>query len=150
MAALTGIRSTWNGLTYGLPRKVSLIVSVLLTTFTVTLTTVNIIAEQQVIEDRLRERAHSLTAMLADFASNYLTDLRVDELRIIVQDIQRREEVLYAYVLDSEDTLIVDGETGDDNLFNVVVDPLSREARARGEGFLVIGEDGLRRRARDP
>ena len=61
--------------------------------------------------------------MLADFASNYLSDLRIDELRIIVQDVQRREDIIYAYVLDPEDSLIVDGEVGDDNLFDTIEDP---------------------------
>ena len=81
--------------------------------------------------------------MLADFASNYLSDLRIDELRIIVQDVQRREDIIYAYVLDPEDSLIVDGEVGDDNLFDTIEDPLSRAAWESGQGSLVLDRDGL-------
>jgi diguanylate cyclase (GGDEF)-like protein len=143
MAALPGFRRTWNRVTYGLTQKVSLLVFGLLTTFTLTLTTINTIAEQEVLEDRLKHRAHSVTAMLADFASNYMTDLRIDELRVIVQDIQRREDILYAYVLDPEGILIVDGEVGDDNLFDEIDDPLSRESRASGTGLLTIDGNGL-------
>ncbi|HEX6141303.1 MAG TPA: EAL domain-containing protein [Geminicoccaceae bacterium] len=133
----------WSRLTYGLARKLSVFMGVLLTVFTATLASVNILAEQDVIEDRLKRRARSDAAMLADFASNYLVDLRIDELRLIVQDVQRREDILYAYVLDADDRLIVDGEIGDDNLFDLVDDPLSREARARGRGTLMIDGEGL-------
>ena len=80
---LAGLKRSWDRLNYGLTRKVSLFVCTLLTLFIATFTTVNILAEQKVIEDRLKRRAQSVATMLADFASNYLTDLRIDELRII-------------------------------------------------------------------
>ena len=143
MVALRELSCVWNRLAYGLSGKVSLFVCALLTTFTAVFITVNIIAEQAVVEDRLRREARSIAAMLADFASNYLTDLRIDELRIIVQDVQRREDIIYAYVLDPENSLIVDGEVADDNLFDTIEDPLSREARASGQGSLVLDRDGL-------
>ena len=133
----------WNRLAYGLSGKVSLFVCALLTTFTMVFITVNTIAEQEVVEDRLKREAGSIATMLADFASNYLSDLRIDELRIIVQDVQRREDIIYAYVLDPEDSLIVDGEVGDDNLFDTIEDPLSRAARESGQGSLVLDRDGL-------
>ena len=143
MDALAGFRRNWARVSYGLTQKVSLFVFGLLTTFTLTLTTINTIAEQETLEVRLKHRAHSITAMLADFASNYMTDLRIDELRVIVQDIQRRDDILYAYVLDPEGVLIVDGEVGDDNLFDEIDDPLSREARASGMGLLTLDEGGV-------
>ena len=44
---------------------------------------------------------------------------------------QRREDIIYAYVLDPEDSLIVDGEVGDDNLFDTIEDPrAARPGRA--------------------
>ena len=140
---LTALERSWHRLVYGLTRKVSLFVFTLLSLFIATFTTVNILAEQKVVEDRLKRRAQSVAAMLADFASNYLTDLRIDELRVIVQDIQRREDILYAYIVDSEGSLIVDGEVGDDNLFDQVDDPLSREARASGAAILSLDASGL-------
>ena len=140
---LTGLERPWHRLVYGLTRKVSLFVFTLLSLFIATFTTVNILAEQKVVEDRLKRRAQSVAAMLADFASNYLTDLRIDELRVIVQDIQRREDILYAYIVDSEGSLIVDGEVGDDNLFDQVDDPLSRQARASGAAILSLDDSGL-------
>ena len=140
---LTGLERSWHRLVYGLTRKVSLFVFTLLSLFIATFTTVNILAEQKVVEDRLKRRAQSVAAMLADFASNYLTDLRIDELRVIVQDIQRREDILYAYIVDSEGSLIVDGEVGDDNLFDQVDDALSREARASGAAILSLDASGL-------
>ncbi len=140
---LAGLEGSWNRLIYGLNRKVSLFVFTLLTLFIATLTTANIFAEQKVVEDRLKRRAQSVAAMLADFASNYLTDLRIDELRVIVQDIQRREDILYAYIVDSEGSLIVDGEVGDDNLFDQIDDPLSRQARASGAPLLALDDTGL-------
>ena len=133
----------WNRLAYGLSSKVSLFVCALLTTFTMLFITVNTIAEQKVVEERLKREAGSIATMLADFASNYLSDMRIDELRIIVQDVQRREDIIYAYVLDPEDSLIVDGEVGDDNLFDTIEDPLSRAARESGQGSLVLDRDGL-------
>ena len=143
MLGLRELACAWHRLTYGLSGKVSLFVCALLTNFTAIFITVNIIAEQAVVEDRLRREARSIAAMLADIASNYLTDLRIDELRIIVQDVQRREDILYAYVLDPEDSLIVDGDVGDDNLFNTLDDPLARKTRASGRGSLVLDRDGL-------
>jgi diguanylate cyclase (GGDEF)-like protein len=133
----------WNRLAYGLSGKVSLFVCALLTTFTTVFISVNTIAEQTVVEERLKREAGSVATMLADFASNYLSDLRIDELRIIVQDVQRREDIIYAYVLDPEDSLIVDGEVGDDNLFDTIDDPLSRAARESGQGILVLDRHGL-------
>jgi diguanylate cyclase (GGDEF)-like protein len=143
MVALRKLSCAWNRLAYGLSGKVSLFVCILLTTFTTVFITVNIIAEQGVVEDRLKREARSIATMLADFASNYLADLRIDELRVIVQDVQRREDIIYAYVLDPEDSLIVDGEVGDDNLFDTIDDPLSRAARESGRGSLVLDGDGL-------
>ncbi|MGH6903836.1 MAG: putative bifunctional diguanylate cyclase/phosphodiesterase [Geminicoccaceae bacterium] len=143
MVALRKLSCAWNRLAWGLSGKVSLFVCILLTTFTTVFITVNIIAEQGVVQDRLKREARSIATMLADFASNYLADLRIDELRIIVQDVQRREDIIYAYVLDPEDSLIVDGEVGDDNLFDTIDDPLSRAARESGRGSLVLDRDGL-------
>jgi diguanylate cyclase (GGDEF)-like protein len=143
MVALRKLSCAWNRLAWGLGGKVSLFVCILLTTFTTVFITVNIIAEQGVVADRLKREARSIATMLADFASNYLADLRIDELRIIVQDVQRREDIIYAYVLDPEDSLIVDGEVGDDNLFDTIDDPLSRAARESGRGALVLDRDGL-------
>jgi diguanylate cyclase (GGDEF)-like protein len=140
---LRKLSCAWNRLAYGLSGKVSLFVCALLTTFTTVFITVNTIAEQEVVEERLKREAGSIATMLADFASNYLSDLRIDELRIIVQDVQRREDIIYAYVLDPEDSLIVDGEVGDDNLFDTIEDPLSRAARESGQGSLVLDRDGL-------
>ena len=116
MSARTALRRTRQKLTHGLARKFSLFMIVALTVFTGTLTTVNILAEQQIIEQRLRQRAEDAVTMLANFASNYMTDLRLDELRIIVQDMMRRDDVLYAYVLDADGSLIVDGELGSERL----------------------------------
>jgi diguanylate cyclase (GGDEF)-like protein len=143
MLAYRMVARAWRTLAYGLHGKVSLFVCVLLTTFTTVFITVNIIAEQETVEQRLKREARSIASMLADFASNYLSDLRIDELRVIVQDVQRREDILYAFVLDPEDALIVDGVVGDDNLFDTVDDPLSRAARASGRGFLRLDGDGL-------
>jgi diguanylate cyclase (GGDEF)-like protein len=130
-------------LTYGLAKKVSLFVGILLTSFTATLTTANIVAEQKVIEDRLIRRAKTDAAMLADFASNYLVDLRIDELRLIVQDIQRRDDILYAFVLDGGDRLIANGDIGDERLFDIVDDTLSRYVRELGSGTMRVDDAGL-------
>lgn len=143
MPAFLEVPRGWRMLTYGLRGKVSLFVCMLLTAFTAVFITVNIIAEQEIVEQRLKREARSIASMLADFASNYLTDLRIDELRVIVQDVQRREDILYAFVLDPDDALIVDGVIGDDNLFDTIDDPLSRAARASGRGFLSLDGNGL-------
>lgn len=137
------LRRLTERLTYGLAKKVSLFVGILLTSFTAILTTANIVAEQEVIEDRLIRRAKTDAAMLADFASNYLVDLRIDELRLIVQDIQRRDDILYAFVLDGGDRLIANGDIGDDHLFDLVEDPLSRHVRKHGSGTMRVDDDGL-------
>jgi predicted signal transduction protein with EAL and GGDEF domain len=131
-------------LAHGLGRKFTLFIGLLLTAFTVCLTTVNILTGQALIQERLRERADSMATMLAEFASTYLyADLRIDELTVILGDLLRQKGVTYAFVLDSEGALLADGADDIDRLFEPVDDPLSEEARKNGKGRTLTDDHGV-------
>lgn len=134
----------WRALACGLGRKFTLFIGLLLTIFTVCLTTVNILIGQALIKERLRERADSMATMLAEFASTYLyADLRIDELTVVLGDLLRQQGVTYAFVLDAEGALLADGADDIDRLFEPIDDPMSAEARATGHGRTLIDDEGV-------
>jgi diguanylate cyclase (GGDEF)-like protein len=116
-------------LTCGLTRKFRLFVIVLLTTLTATLTAITTLAEEQAAEDRLRQRATDLATVLAGFAAGRRAEPQLAELRRLLVQVTRAEDVLYAYVLDPAGRRIADGDPRHAGR-RPLDDPLGREARA--------------------
>jgi len=94
---------------YGLTRKFSLFLAGLLTALTATLTAVSTLAEQQVTEERLRQRVEDSVALLADLAAGHLAGSHRDELSDLLVKVVGRD-VLYVHVLGHRGELIAAGD----------------------------------------
>ena len=136
------IASGWRRLTFGLARRFSLLIAVLLGVLTVILAAINIWAQHEASEERLKRQAAGMANMLATFAGTHMVDLRLDEVRTVVRDLLSLDDVLYAYVLDGNGLLLTDGSYTD-FAFAQVDDPMSLEALRLGRGFVRVDEQGL-------
>ena len=126
----------------GLGRKLAVFTSLLV----VSILTVTILVSSSMEERRAREMqtevAIEIARLLRQFAVSYYHDLRIDELKVALEDVIAHGNVTFVYILDGDDTILVDGESGADRIFEAVDDPLSRQARAAGETQLET-RDGL-------
>ena len=143
MTLLSRLRHLARRCSYGLFRKFSLFLVVLLIALTATLTTVATLAEQRVSEARLRQQASDMMTMLVDFARDHLAQARISALRHLLVDVVARSDVRYVYVLDPEDRVVADSDPDDGPWLQVVDDPLARAARTRGTGLLIHDRQGL-------
>ncbi len=128
---------------YGLFRKLSLLIVALLIALTATLTTAATLAGQRVGEARLRQQARDMMTMLADFASDHLAQAQIGALRHLLVDVVARDDVRYVYVLDPKDRVVADSDPDGGPSLQGLDDPLARAARASGAGVLIHDRQGL-------
>ena len=95
---------------YGLTRKFSLFLAGLLTALTGTLTAVSTLAEQQVTEQRLRQRVEDSVTLLADLAADHLAGPQRTQLSRLLVKVAGRDDVLYVHVLDRRGELVAAGD----------------------------------------
>lgn len=100
-------------LTYGLGRKLVLSFGAVLATFVLAAFLVNIGTQRSMIADRLDERTAELTKLLTEISSSYLFELRVSDLEIILEDIQRQPDIEYVRIIDPEGFVLATGTIGD-------------------------------------
>ena len=113
----------------GLARKFNLLLLLLLGASLTGVTTVNIWTQQLSLERLTQQRALAVATLLADASSNFLFNLRIDEVDTITDEVRAKEGVVYAYVIDPSGTLLA----GSDEIggeYETIDDPLSDRARA--------------------
>ena len=130
---------------FGLKAKFIVSISVLLTAFTLGFTLLNIRARQESVRIGLEEKARAMVSLLGAGAVDPLATLRVEELRFLLIDLKAQHEVVYAYVLDTDGSIITDGTKGGKPglRFRILDDPVSRRAAGAEETLVQFGTDAL-------
>ncbi len=126
----------------GLKTKFVLSASVLLLCFSIASTLINIRSQQRIARERLVGKAVAMTSLLAESASDPLTLLYVEDLRLLLSDVLAAEEVVYAFVFDEEGRILTDGTRRVRSRFRALEDDVSRNAVAASE-LLVQQRSGL-------
>ena len=117
-------------LNIGLKEKYILFISVMLTFFSITYTVINITTKEREIRTRLEEKARAMASLLSASAVDPLAALRVEDLRLLLEDVLDQEEIIYAQVFDEHGRIVTDGASwGEQSLrFTVPDDPIGRKA----------------------
>ncbi len=135
-------RSERRGLMTGLVPKFTLFISLLLIAFAVALSALNILPQERMSEEQLRQRGETMLAILANVASRPSPDAAgMREIENIVSELASQHDVLYVGVLDWDGSLIIGSDPGRADAH--IVDAISRAARLDGERVLKVGENGL-------
>ncbi len=127
---------------HGLSEKIAFLIVLLVGISLATTTAVNIGTGQRLLEERSIQRALTLAKVLSDASGNYLFDLRVDEIEILTEEISRQSDILYAYIVDSDDMLLVEAD-GLGERYDSIDDPLSRQARREQRELIVADDTGF-------
>ena len=126
----------------GLSEKIAILVALFVGVSLTIVTVANIWSGQKLLEDRARQRALDIAGLLANASSNYLHDLRADEVETLTQEIEKQRDVLFAYVLDSDDMLLTASE-GVGYRYDIVDDLLSQRARTEQRELIDIDQIGF-------
>ncbi|MGI9493942.1 MAG: putative bifunctional diguanylate cyclase/phosphodiesterase, partial [Geminicoccaceae bacterium] len=148
------LRRNWlarkfKALTFGLGRRLSLAFGILLVAFVATAIVANLSVQLELIQERLDARAKHLGKLLVDVTASHLYEMRLSDLEIIYEDLQRQPDIAYVFVLDTDLLELASGSinNGDVSLFlQAVDDPLAetvseirKAQRNRGGGTEHIG-----------
>jgi HAMP domain-containing protein len=130
------------GLVTGLVPKFTLLISLLLIAFAVALSAVNILPQERMGEEQLRQRGESMLAILANVAARLSHDAAGRrEIESIVSDLARQSDVLYVEVLDWDGSLLVgSGVRGGEGH---IVSSINRTARLQRQRAFRAGDHGL-------
>jgi diguanylate cyclase (GGDEF)-like protein/PAS domain S-box-containing protein len=130
------------GLLTGLVPKFTLFISLLLIAFAVALSALNILPQERMGEEQLRQRGETMLAILANVASRPSQDAGgMREIDSIVSELASQNDVLYVGVLDWDGSLIVGSDPGGADPH--IIDAISRSARLDRERAFRAGKDGL-------
>jgi signal transduction histidine kinase/ActR/RegA family two-component response regulator len=113
---------------FGISQKFGLLIVLLLGLSLITVTTINIWSQQASLKRLTEQSALAIATLLADASSNFLIDLRIDEVATITEEVRAKDGVVYAYVIDPGGVLLV-GSEGVGDEYQVIDDPLSARAR---------------------
>ncbi len=127
---------------FGIAQKFGLLVVLLLGLSLITVSTINIWSQQASLKRLTEQSALAIATLLADASSNFLFDLRVDEVATIADEVRSKDGVVYAYVIDPSGTLLV-GSDGIGDEYQLIEDPLSERARLEKSGVLEAQDDVL-------
>ena len=125
MSALKWPSHAFKALTFGLGRRFALVFGLLISSFVATAIYTNLQLQLELIEQRLDARIEHLGKLMFDVTASYLYEMRLSDLEIIYEDMQRQPDIAYVYVVDRDRMKLVSGS----------IDV--------GEPFLEIIEDSL-------
>jgi len=136
-------RSPSRRLVTGLVPKFTLFISLLLIAFAIALSVLNVLPQERMGEDYLRQRGEAMLAVLAHVASRPSDDaVGAREIEGIVRELASQDDVLYVGVLDWDGSLIVGGEIGPPADTHVI-DTISRISRLEQQRLVRSGAEGL-------
>ncbi len=134
------IRLLYAAMTYGLGRKLMLSFGAVLVSFVVVAFWVNLSTQKDMIAQRLDARTEELNNLLSEISSSYLFELKVSELEIILENIQRQPDIEYVTLIDPEGFIVATGNIGDGSFLSVDDHPsiaIVQENRSP-----IVAEDG--------
>jgi signal transduction histidine kinase/CheY-like chemotaxis protein/HPt (histidine-containing phosphotransfer) domain-containing protein len=126
----------------GLSEKIAIFVALLVAASLATITAANMWSGQQLLEDRSRQRALDIATLLADASSNHLYDLRANEVQTLTEEVESQRDVLFAYVLDTDDMLLTESDEVGER-YEFIDDPLSRRSRHIQEALIEVDDIGF-------
>ena len=77
--------------------------------FSITYTVINITTKEREIRTRLEEKARAMASLLSASAVDPLAALRVEDLRLLLEDVLDQDEIIYAQVFDEHGRIVTDG-----------------------------------------
>ncbi|HEX6141642.1 MAG TPA: EAL domain-containing protein [Geminicoccaceae bacterium] len=119
-------------LSLGLVPKLTCTMALLLLSFAVAQTWLNILAQQHTIESQIVKRARTTALAVASLAAQRTGEGHQRALEHLLDDLGGQESLTYLAVIDWDGSLIVGRAPGPAELPGLVDDPLSREARNEG------------------
>ncbi len=126
---------------FGISQKFGLLVVLLLGVSLTTVTAIHSWSEQALLTRLSEQNAVAIATLLADASSNFLFELKIDEVATITDEVQSREGVIYAYVIDPTGMLLVASD-GIGEEYQIIDDPLSERAREI-KSEIVEARDGV-------
>ncbi|MBI4278641.1 MAG: EAL domain-containing protein [Armatimonadetes bacterium] len=127
----------------GLRAKFILFVSALLMAFGAVVTAATIHMEEEIVRQRLVEKAAGVASLLGATAPNLFVNLDVKSLRLLLRDTLRQEEVLYAYAFDADGYILTDGTGENPFRYRRLQDPVSVRAVAATDQLMQFGPRAL-------
>ncbi|MGR3713522.1 MAG: ATP-binding protein [Shimia sp.] len=130
IASSSPILSLWRHLTRGLARRMLVYFGALITFCVAVLIYSNTMTQQDLVEQRFKQRAESLGHLILEVSLPYLFDGHPSELDVIYEELEDQPEILALSFVDSDGRLIVSGAKQEHSLFlGLVDDPLVNQAQ---------------------
>ncbi|MBO9473242.1 response regulator [Shimia sp. R10_1] len=125
---LRPLSKTWQSLTYGLGRRMTLYFGIMIGAFVTTLIYLNTLTQLELVRTRFAERSDALGILIQEVTLPYLFEGRPAELDIIYQELLRQPDILSLKFVDPNGYLLVNGEEDANALFlSRVDDPIIAE-----------------------
>ncbi|MDA5556938.1 hybrid sensor histidine kinase/response regulator [Shimia sp. MMG029] len=125
---LRPLSKTWQSLTYGLGRRMTLYFGIMIGAFVTTLIYLNTLTQLELVRTRFAERSDALGILIQEVTLPYLFEGRPAELDIIYQELLRQPDILSLKFVDPNGYLLVNGEEDSNALFlSRVDDPIIAE-----------------------
>jgi signal transduction histidine kinase/CheY-like chemotaxis protein len=113
---------------FGIFQKFGVFLVLLLGLSLTTITTINILSQQASLTRLTEQSALAIATLLADASSDFLSDLRIDEVATIIDEVKSKEGIIYAYVTNPKGMLLA-GSDGIGDAYQIIDDPLGDRAR---------------------
>lgn len=125
----------------GIKVKYVVFISVLLVAFGAIYTVSNIGAQEEVVKNRLIDKAVTLAYIFEAHVVEDIEDLRIDKIREHLYFLRQNDEVIYTYVYDENGAIITDGTEANVHRFKVLEDEMSRNAVAADSLLVQFNEN---------
>ena len=104
---MAGLKKKMTG--FGLAKKLAVSITIFLLILSVTLTIINVRTQETSVRQRLLDTANGTVSLLKESATDPMILLQIHKLRLLLADVLKQEEVIYAYAFDNEGRILTDG-----------------------------------------
>lgn len=129
---------------FGLRLKITFVAGLLISALVIAALATNLYIQRGLVEERLEARQNDLGRLIAEITSSYLFDLRVAELEIIYEDIERQPDIASIDFIDPGGLKILSGTIGGgpgSSFLEIVEDDLVAAAQETGQIAVQRGEE---------
>ncbi len=124
------IAGAFQRVTFGFSRRLVFVFGSLLCFFVAGALFINLQTQKEFLQKRLDERIHFLGKLVTDVSLSYLYNMRLADLEIILEDVNRQADVDYVYLIDEAGLRLASGSLEDDQGFlTAQADPIAEMAR---------------------
>lgn len=127
----------------GLKTKITVLIAVLLTAFTVAIALYNIKTQETVTRQRLLDKAIAMTSLLSAGAADALARGEILDVKFLLTDVLAQNDVRYVYVFDPAGRILTDGTTENPHHLQTLDDPVSLRAVAVDSLMMQFRDDVL-------